>query len=103
MLRFFNQLGEWFELEAKIPQFVPIAQGLSAVIGIVTFIVVVKHPFTSSYLKECYEEMVKVVFPDKNETMSMSIKVMILVTIIGFVLGVFDLGASYLISTLTSL
>lgn len=103
ILRFFNQVGEWFELEAKISNFSAITQGLSVLIGIGTFFSILKHPFTSSYLRECYEEMVKVVFPDKNETMSMSIKVMILVTIIGFILGVFDLGASYFVSILTTL
>jgi preprotein translocase SecE subunit len=100
LLSFFSQIGEWFELEAKIASFTQIAQGLSALIAIVAFFVVTKHPELSSYLAEAYSEIIKVVYPDKNETMSMTFKVMILVTIIGFVLGFFDWAAGYLLSLL---
>lgn len=96
--RFFLQLGTWFELESKIKFFPAYAKGIAVLIGLATFIGIFKNEKSHSFLKEVYAEMVKVVFPDRNQTARMTIGVMIAVSIIGFILGFFDFSASYLLN-----
>lgn len=98
VLRFFEQLGEWFDLESKVGYFSAMAQASAVLVGLVTFIVVIKNEKTSNYLKEVYAEAIKVVFPDKNQTVRHTIGIMIGVSIVGFILGLFDFTASYLLS-----
>ena len=62
-MSFFAQLGEWFELESKIPQFNIISQVLGGIIGLGTFIYIMKNDKTSSFLEETYGEIQKVVWP----------------------------------------
>ncbi|MCB9094920.1 MAG: preprotein translocase subunit SecE [Halobacteriovoraceae bacterium] len=100
LTRFFLQISEWFELEARLPYYAQASQGLSALVSLAAFIVTVRHPVSSKYLAEAFGELVKVVFPDRNETMNMTFKIMILVTIVGFILGFFDWGSGYLMSLL---
>ena len=40
VIRFLGQMGEWFDLEAKVPYFIGVSQGLGALIGLVVFLVV---------------------------------------------------------------
>lgn len=95
---FFVQLSEWFELEAKINNFMFISQGASVVIAFGVFVYLMKNHKTSTFLDAVYHEAIKVVWPDKNETVKQTIIIMIGVTIMGFVLGLFDIGASWLLS-----
>ncbi len=103
LIRFFKQVGEWFELEAKLGSFGLATQILSVIISIGTFIYILKNERTSSFLKEGFNEVVKVIFPDKNETLSMTWKVMILVLICGFILGLFDYLSAWALSVLPGL
>ena len=97
MNAFFVQLSEWFELEAKVNNFIYISQGLSVFIAFGVFVYIMKNEKTSSFLNEVYHEALKVIWPDKNDTVKQTIVIMIGVTIIGFVLGLFDIGASWLL------
>jgi preprotein translocase subunit SecE len=63
-----------------------------------TFIYIVKNEKTSSFLEEVFQEAVKVVWPDKNETVKHTVGIMIGVTIVGTLLAVFDLAATWLLS-----
>jgi preprotein translocase subunit SecE len=98
LLSFFEQMGEWFDLESKVSYFGVIAQALAVLIGLSSFIYLIKNEKTSTYLKEVYSETVKVVFPDRNQTAKHTIGIMIGVGIVGFILGLFDFTASYLLS-----
>jgi preprotein translocase SecE subunit len=49
-------------------------------------------------LEEVFQEAVKVVWPDKNETVKHTVGIMIGVTIVGTLLAVFDLAATWLLS-----
>ncbi len=98
--RFFKIIGEWFELEVKIGSYSVISQVASVLIALGTFIYIQKNQQVSTFLKDSFTEVVKVVFPDRNETLSMTWKVMILVTICGFVLGVFDYFSTWFLSLL---
>lgn len=100
LISFFNQLSEWFDLEAKIPRFDLTAQGISVLVSLGVFLYIIKNPKTSTFLSEVYQEVLKVVWPDKNQTMRHTIGIMIGVTIVGTMLGVFDISASYLLNLL---
>lgn len=94
LLVFFSQLGEWFELEAAIPHFLYLIQGLSVVIGLTIFLTLKKRKDSSRFLGEVYGEMIKVVWPNKSETARHTVGVIIGVTIAGLILGLFDFLSS---------
>jgi preprotein translocase subunit SecE len=95
---FFVQLSEWFELETKIKNFIYAAQGLSVLIGFGVFVYIMKNEKTSTFLNEVYAEAIKVIWPDKTDTNKQTIVIMIGVTIVGFILGFFDILSSWLLS-----
>ena len=97
LIRFFIQMGEWFDLESKVQQFDALTQVISVLISFGVFIYIMKNPVISTFLKDVYQEAVKVVWPDKNETVKHTIGIMIGVTIVGFLLGVFDWVSKWLL------
>lgn len=97
IISFFEKMSEWFLLESKVPYFFAISQALGVIVGLVTFIGVMKNPKSAEFLKDVYEEMLKVVWPDRNQTWKYTVIIMIAVTIMGFVFGLFDLGANFLL------
>lgn len=98
LMSFFETLSEWFELEAKVSSYTAISQALSVLIALGVFAYVMKTPKIANFLSDVYQEAIKVIWPDKNETVKHTIIIMIGVTIMGFVLGLFDLIASWLLS-----
>lgn len=101
LIKFFGQMGEWFDLESKIPQFMMVSQLISVLIALGFFIYLMKNPTTSNFLSDVYQEGLKVVWPDKNETVKHTIAIMIGVTIVGFILGIFDFVATWLLSLIS--
>lgn len=97
---FFLQLGEWFELESKIKYFTAIAQIISGGIGLATFAALVLNQKSSAFLTEVYGELLKVVWPDRNQTSRHTVGIMVAVAFIGFVFSLFDFGANKLLSLL---
>lgn len=98
LIKFFTQMGEWFELESKIQFYMGITQMISVMISFGAFIYIIKNEKTSSFLEEVFQEAIKVVWPDKNETVKHTVGIMIGVTIVGTLLAVFDLAATWLLS-----
>jgi preprotein translocase subunit SecE len=80
--KFTNQLGDWFDLEAKISNYNIAAQGLGFVAGVGTFIYILKNSETSSYLQEVYNELLKVVWPSKDATIKSTIGIAIALVIV---------------------
>ena len=97
IISFLEKMSEWFLLESKIPYFFGIAQAVGVIVGFVTFIMVMRNPKSAEFLKDVYEELLKVVWPDRGQTWKYTIVIMIVVTIMGFVFGLFDLGANFLL------
>jgi len=97
LISFFEKLTEWFALESKIPFYFVITQGLSVIIGLVTYVIVFRNPKSSEFLQDVYQEVMKVVWPDRQQTWRHTFVIMIAVTIMGFVFGFFDFGANYLL------
>ncbi|MFA6050687.1 MAG: preprotein translocase subunit SecE [Candidatus Paceibacterota bacterium] len=79
--KFVDQLGIWFDLEAKVSNFPVLAQGLGVVTGIAVFVIVLKNSKSSTYLQEVYSELVKAVWPSKDATMKMTIGIAIALVI----------------------
>lgn len=98
LISFFTQIGEWFLLESKIKGYLRIVEAVSVLISLGVFVGLMKNPKSKSYLNDVYQEAIKVVWPDKNETVRHTIGIMIGVTIVGFLLGLFDLIATWLLA-----
>lgn len=97
LINFFEKMGEWFVLESVIPYYHAISQAVSVIIGLITYIVIMVNPKTSEFLSLVYQEMMKVVWPDRNQTWKHTVVIMIGVTIMGFIFGMFDFGANFLL------
>lgn len=97
VVSFFEKMAEWFVLESKIPYFYAITQALGVVVGLTTYIAILRNPKSSSFLDDVFQELIKVVWPDRNQTWKYTVLIMIGVTIMGFVFGFFDFGANFLL------
>lgn len=97
-IRFLAFTGEWFELEARIQYFLIITQGLGIVAGLGTFLWIKKHKTSSEHLQEVYAELVRVVWPDKDTVIKLSIGIMIGVGIVSGILIFIDFISRELLS-----
>jgi preprotein translocase SecE subunit len=97
MISFFEKLAEWFALETMVPYYFGISQFVSVLIGLVSYIVVFKNTTSSEFLSNVYQEAIKVVWPDKQQTWRHTFVIMVAVTIMGFVFGFFDFAANFLL------
>jgi len=98
LIKFFTQMGEWFELESKVQFYMGISQLISVLISLSVFMYISKNHKTKTFLEETYQEAVKVVWPNKNETVKHTIGIMIGVSIVGTLLAIFDIAATWLLS-----
>ena len=79
---FLEQLGEWFDLEAKIQYFQGVVQITGVILGIMTFVVCQANQKAMNHLNEVYGELVKVVWPDRETVVKLTVGVVIGVSII---------------------
>lgn len=79
--KFVDQLGVWFDLEAKVSSFNILSQGLGVVTGLLVFVIILKNHKSSTYLQEVYSELVKAVWPSKDATTKMTIGIAIALVI----------------------
>ena len=80
--RFVDQLSIWLDLETKIPNIGLVSQVLGILIGFSVFVYVLKNPKTSDYLKEVFEELVRVVWPTREATMKIAIGLVVALTVV---------------------
>ena len=97
LISFFEKLAEWFALETMIPYFSGITQIVSVFVGLATYIAIFKNSKSNEFLTNVYQEVMKVVWPDKQQTWRHTFVIMIAVTIMGFVFYFFDFGANLLL------
>lgn len=97
LVSFFEKLAEWFALETMIPYFFGITQAVSVLLALAAYIIVMKNPKSSDFLTNVYQEIMKVVWPDSQQTWRHTFVIMVAVTIFGFIFGFFDFGANYLL------
>ena len=80
-----GQLGEWLDLEAKVSYYTAIIQGSGILAGLIAFLIIQKNKTSSSYLQECYLELVKVIWPDRESVIKTTIVILIGVSIISLI------------------
>jgi preprotein translocase subunit SecE len=97
LISFFEKLAEWFALETMVPYFFGITQGVSVIAALATYLVIMKNPKSAEFLTNVYQEVLKVVWPDRQQTWRHTFVIMIAVTIFGFIFGFFDFGANFLL------
>ena len=97
LISFFEKIAEWFALESMIPYFYGITQGVSVIAAIVAYFVIIKNPKSSEFLANVYQEVLKVVWPNTQQTWRHTFVIMVAVTIFGFIFGFFDFGANFLL------
>ncbi|MCP4913631.1 MAG: preprotein translocase subunit SecE [Oligoflexia bacterium] len=82
VIKFLGQMGEWFDLEAKVKNFLMVSQGVGILFGLGTFIFVTKNVKAAGHMDEVYAELVKVVWPEKDNVVKSTIGIVIGVSII---------------------
>ena len=84
-----THLGEWFDLEARVSHFLYVTQGAGIAVGLGSFITILKHKKSFGHLQEVYQELLKVVWPDKDTVLKVTVGIIIGVTIVsGIFVGV---------------
>lgn len=97
LVSFFEKIAEWFALESMIPGYFGISQGISVLAALGAYIAVMRNPKSAEFLTNVYQEILKVVWPDRQQTWRHTVIILIGVTIMGFVFGSFDFGANYIL------
>lgn len=82
VIKFLGQMGEWFDLEAKVKNFLMVSQGVGILIGLGTFVFITKNIKAAGHMNEVYAELVKVVWPEKDNVVKSTIGIVIGVSII---------------------
>jgi preprotein translocase subunit SecE len=98
LVSFFEKIAEWFALETMVPGYFVITQALSVAIAAGTYFYIMTNAKTSDFLTNVYQEVLKVVWPDSQQTWRHTVVIMIAVTIMGFVFGFFDFAANFLLN-----
>jgi preprotein translocase subunit SecE len=76
-IKFLGQMSEWFDLEAKIGNFVLVSQVVGIAAGFSTFMIITKNHKTANVLQEVYSELVKVIWPDKDGVTKLTVGIII--------------------------
>jgi preprotein translocase subunit SecE len=92
IIRFSEQMGEWFDLEAKIPNFPITVQVVGIVFGLVVFFAIKGNKDASSYMDEVYAELVKVVWPNKDEVLKITVGLLIALSLVSGLFVLIDFG-----------
>ncbi len=98
MMRLCTQLGDWFDLEAKIPNFSLVIQAIGVLVGLTVFIAAVKHQQLVNYLDEVYSELVKVIWPEQDSTIKLTIGIIVGTTVVSGIFVLVDFIFSKLLS-----
>jgi len=92
LIRFLDQVKEWFDLESKIPFNYDFAASLfGVVIGALTFLLIQRNKAAYNHLNEVYGELVKVVWPEKDSVLKVTIGIVIGLAFVSLIL----LGVDY--------
>ena len=89
-IRFLEQLSEWFDLEASIASFTVIKQIAGVVLGLVLYFSITKSKKAVSHMDEVYNELQKVIWPEKNTVLKLTIGIMIAVSIVSGIFVLLD-------------
>ncbi len=97
-IRFIEQLSEWFDLEAKVGNFILFSQGIGILLGVVTFLAIAKNKKAISYMQEVYGELLKVVWPENDGVVKVTVGIVIGVSIVSGLFVLIDFLSKQLLS-----
>lgn len=97
-IRFVEQLSEWFDLEAKVGNFLMFSQGLGLLVGVITFIGILKNKKASQHLQEVYSELLKVVWPENDAVVKVTVGIVIGVSVVSGIFVLIDYLSQQLLS-----
>ena len=100
LIRLLYQISEWSDLEAKVENFRLLAQFVGITVGVLAFAIILKNKKTYRYLVEVYGELTKVIWPNKDSTLKLTVSIVIGVAISAVFLGLADLGIKELLELL---
>ncbi|MDD0854900.1 preprotein translocase subunit SecE [Halobacteriovorax sp. GB3] len=89
-IAFVSKMGEWFDLEAKVPNFLAVTQGAGIVVGLIVFMGVIKNVKASVHMGEVYDELVKVNWADKDAVVKITVGLVIGLSIVSSVFVLVD-------------
>ena len=90
-IRFLQQIKDWFDLEAQIPNYDLLASLFGVAVGVLAFLFIQKSKAAYTHLNEVYGELVKVVWPEKDSVIKVTIGIVIGLTFVSLIL----LGVDY--------
>ncbi len=97
IIQFIGQLGEWFDLEAKVSNYILVSQGLGILTGLGVFLFTINHKAAAVHMQQVYEELVKVIWPENNSVLKSTVGITIGLAIIGGVFVAVDFAFSKLL------
>ena len=97
IIQFIGQLGEWFDLEAKVPNYILVSQGLGILTGLGVFLFTINHKAAAVHMQQVYEEFVKVIWPENNSVLKSTVGITIGLAIIGGIFVAVDFTFSKLL------
>lgn len=89
-IRFMEQMGEWFDLEAKVQYYLMLTQGTGFFVGVIAFVAALKNKAAQSHLEEVYGELTKVVWSDKDTALKLTVGIVISVSILSLIFVLID-------------
>jgi preprotein translocase subunit SecE len=95
-----NKASGFWDLEAKIPYINSLAQVLGVFCGLLSFVLTSRNKVIMTYLTEVYDELVRVVWPTRDETVKLTIGILIGIIILSILLGTVDFVVSKLMRLL---
>jgi preprotein translocase subunit SecE len=99
-ITFFGQLSEWFDLEAKIKHYIFVQQSVGILFGVIAAVISFKNKKMMKYLNEVYAELVKVVWPEKDTVLKVTVGIVIGVSIVSGIFVAIDYVARKVLSLL---
>jgi preprotein translocase subunit SecE len=100
LLKFVDQLSEWFDLEARIPYFLAVKQVFVVAAGFAAFFVVQKSSNAVTLLSDVYAELTKVVWPSKDDVLKLTVGIVVALSLVSLLFVAVDFGLQKLLSLL---
>ncbi|HLE10345.1 MAG: preprotein translocase subunit SecE [Bdellovibrionales bacterium RIFOXYD12_FULL_39_22] len=89
-IRFILQMGDWFDLESKIPYFVNSTHATGVILGIAFLVFIKTNQKSAQYFSEVYSELVKVIWPDKDSIFKLTIGILVALVVVSGILILVD-------------
>jgi preprotein translocase SecE subunit len=90
LLRMSQTFIAMYNIELRVREPLLIARGVSLVVGIIVFVILLKHEKANQFMNEVMVELSRVTWPTQKETTGATGVVIVMVLISGMLLGLLD-------------